>query len=176
MAFWFQNTNCINQSDGRRKHRPSVREKKNIEVLQDKVQRNLRPSFHFGKNRRPSAAAGRAVSKSPIGTEANKYNVPVNKIDLFDSSTKSSKKKRLSRSGSGSNFGKSRDESSDSQYDSDFSVNTGGFDLGNCKEITEEEFTQTQSEWMRIIQIKDDNKSHLEFKKLFSSIKQYCMS
>lgn len=98
----------------------------------------------------------------------------ISEIPKGNKSKKSQKFRRSMARGVVSSLAKSRGDSSDSNYDSDFSINTGGFNLTNQIEITEEDLSRIQWECMGLIKIKNDAKSQLEFKKLFNSIKPFC--
>lgn len=179
MAFWLQNSNLIEQRKPRKKHRLSKKDSIKISTMQEKLALNLKPHLRFG-NRMSSATPENTLPRAPNCCNTKlMVNIPVNTIDLWDISqvmkSKTSQKLRRSMSrGVKSSLAQSRSDSADSNYASDFSVNTGGFNLTNQNEISEEEFLRIQEEGMGLIKSMGDTISQLEFKKLFNWIKSYC--
>lgn len=144
--------------------------------VNDRITLNMSPSFQFGM--KPRGNNESSMCKTPTRqVTQQKFAVPVNKIDLTGngSSTRPKNKRRsMSKTGKSPSFAQQRSSSQGSNYDSDFSANTGGITLANQRELTEDEFYETQDECMRLIRSANDTLLSLEFKKKFNTIKQYC--
>ena len=177
MAFWLSSPVWIGQKNPRRKHKSSEDDTITMGTMHDKLTENLQQNFKFGKGKFQKKE-GKQLAHTPIRKNSKlPYEIPVNTINLYDFNKKRTLKHQRSMSKPGIKpiMSQPRDSSTDSNYASDFSVNTGGFNLTNQREVTEEEFFNTQKELMAMIkEIKTNNMAQLEFKKLFNSIKSYC--
>lgn len=177
MAFWLSGSNTgPSQKKLTKKTKSFKKDYTKLGSMNDKLSLNLSPSFQFGM--KPRGNNESSICKTPTRQAAQqKFAVPVNKIDLMgnESSTRPKNKRRsMSKAGKRPSFAQQRSSSQGSNYDSDFSANTGGITLENQRELTEDEFYDTQDECMQLIRSANDTLSSLEFKKKFNTIKSYC--